>query len=78
MPPITATLAEGRTLTLDNGKCIACGKCVALGQEAGERYGPGLDQPRLCRPPWPRPRRRLAAALERSAEACVGPAPPPP
>ena len=35
-PPRSPTAAP---LTLDNGKCIACGKCVAIAQEAGEPYG---------------------------------------
>jgi NADH dehydrogenase/NADH:ubiquinone oxidoreductase subunit G len=71
MPPLTAALPDGRTITLDNGKCIACGKCVAIAQEAGERYGLAWISRGFAVHLGPALGVDLAAALERSAEACA-------
>jgi len=71
MAPISATLADGRTLTLDNGKCIACGRCVAIAQEAGERYGLAWISRGFAVHLGPALGVDLAAALERSADACA-------
>ena len=71
MPPLTAALPNGRTLTLDNGKCIACGRCVAIAQEAGERHGLAWISRGFAVHLGPALGVDLAAALERSADACA-------
>ena len=71
MPALTATLADGRTLTLDNGKCIACGRCVAIAQEAGEPYGLAWLGRGFGVHLGPALGVELATALQRSAEACA-------
>jgi ferredoxin len=71
MPPLTGTLADGCTVTLDNGKCIACGKCVAIAQEAGEPYGLAWISRGFAVHLGPALGVDLATALQRSAEACA-------
>ena len=60
-----------KTLTLDNGKCISCGKCVALAQEAGERHGLAWISRGFAVRLGPALGVDLATALERSADACA-------
>jgi ferredoxin len=71
MPPIVGKLPDGRTLTLENGKCIACGKCVAIAQEAGERFGLAWINRGFGVHLGPALGVGLALALEKSGEQCA-------
>jgi ferredoxin len=71
MPVLTGTLADGRTITLDNGKCIACGKCVAIAQEAGEPCGLAWIGRGFAVHLAPALGVDLAVALARSADECA-------
>lgn len=71
MAPISARLSDGRELTLTNGKCIACGKCIAIAQEAGEPYGLAWINRGFGVHLGPALGVGLAAALQKSAGACV-------
>ncbi len=71
MTPLTGTLTDGRTITLDNGKCIACGKCVAIAQESGEPYGLAWISRGFAVHLGPALGVDLATALENSADACA-------
>jgi NADPH-dependent 2,4-dienoyl-CoA reductase/sulfur reductase-like enzyme len=71
MPALASTLADGRTVVLDNGKCIACGKCVAVAQEAGERYGLAWIGRGFGVRLGPALGVDLAVALGQSAEECA-------
>ncbi len=71
MAVMAGTLLDGRRITLDNGKCIACGQCVAIAQEAGEPYGLAWIGRGFAVHLGPALGVDLATALQRSADACV-------
>jgi ferredoxin len=71
MSPLIARFPDGRTLTLDNGKCIACGKCVAIAQEAGEPYGLAWINRGFTVHLGPALGVDLATALAHCADACA-------
>jgi hypothetical protein len=71
MPVITGRLRDGRIVALDNGKCIACGKCVAIAQEAGEPYGLAWIGRGFVVHLGPALGVDLATALQRSAADCA-------
>lgn len=75
MVVLSAPLSGGRMLELDNGKCVACGKCVAIAQEAGERYGLTWISRGFGVHVGPALGVELGTALSRSAEACAAACP---
>jgi ferredoxin len=75
IPRLSATITGGRTLALDNGKCISCGKCVAIAEERGERYGLTWISRGFAVHLGPALGVDLAMALARSAEECAAACP---
>lgn len=74
-PVLEDQLADGRTLRLDNGKCIACGRCVAITQEMGERHGLTFTDRGFSVQVRPALGVNLAQAMAQSAELCAAACP---
>lgn len=70
-PLLSATLPDGRTIALDHGKCIACGRCIAIAEEAVEPYGLAWVDRGFAVQVMPALGVDLATALQRSADWCV-------
>ena len=68
-------LADGRTVRLDNAKCIDCGRCVAITLDTGERFGLAFLNRGFAVQVGPALGVDLAQAVERSAELCAAACP---